>query len=747
MDDLAFRVGIDAGTTLTGLWACASDGRCTVIKVPSGEDVAATVTDALRQVADAFGIELGELCSRIDRLAHTTTTGLAELASGTGARTAVITTEGFGDTLEIGSMRRQTAGLVGLELGDYLRRSRRPPLVPRRLVAEVPERVTRDGAVVHGLDEDLVRDVLKQLVEDEVESVAICTLWSVADPRHERRLRELVAEALPEAEVSLSSEVAPVVGEDVRMTTTAVNAVLGPVLRRQAEQLEAALAEAGMRTPLLAGTSLGGVLPVAALADRPVVGLQAGPAAAVTAARVVGELLGRRDLIVVDAGGESVDVGLVLDGAPVLRPRHEVGALELAVPSVEVRSIAGGGASVAAVRDGMLEVGPASAGARPGPACFGRGGTEPTLTDADLLLGTLDPEHFAGGRMTLDRQAAQRAVSERVAEPLGLEPMVAAWGIRELYAAQTAERLRLVTAEHRRGARDLTLIVAGGLGPSHGWLICRQLGMDSFLVPPSAAALSACGVAVADRRAAVEHAAYLRIRPGVLPREEDLAGLRAAAEEAGRQAAAALAGAPEPVDMRLERSLAMRYRGQARQLMVPLGDDQLDAATFPMVLDRFELQHAARFGPEAALPGAGFEVLSVLADATGELSGFLPHGEGRPLERLGTRAVVFDEPHRPLATPVFATELPTVGQSVQGPCLVHLPGCTVVVPPGARATADGEGNLHVRLAVTDPPKRGAVPAGEREAGPGRPEAAADPDERPASRLPDRDLGSGGRSTP
>jgi N-methylhydantoinase A len=721
-DDLSFRVGIDAGTTLTGLWAAASDGRSIVIKVPGGEDVAATVTDALRQVAGAFDVELGELCSRIDRLAHTTTAGLAELSAGGAARTAVVTTEGFGDTMEIGSMRRQTAGLVGLELGDYLRRNRRPSLVPRSLVAEVPERVTRDGTVVHGLDEDAVRDVLKRLVEDEVEAVAICTLWAVADPSHELRLRELVAEALPEVGVSLSSEVAPVVGEDVRMVTTAANAALGPVCRRHVERLEAALAEVGVRAPLLAGTALGGVVPAAALAERPVVGLQAGPAAAVTAAQVVGERLGRRDLLVVDAGGESVDVGLVLDGEPVLRPRHQVGAVELAVPSVEVRSIAGGGASVAAVRDGMLEVGPASAGARPGPACFGRGGTEPTVADADLLLGTLDPKHFAGGRMELDRQAAQRAIAGRVAGPLDLDPTAAAWGVRELYAAQTAERLRLVTAEHRRAARDLTLVVAGGLGPAHGWLFCRQLGMDSFLVPPAAAALSACGVAVADRRAAIEHAAYLRIRPGVAPSDQDLAGLRAVAEQAGRRAAGALAGAPEPVEMRLERSLAMRYRGQARQLVVPLGDDQLDAATFPAMLDRFERQHAARFGPEAALPGAGFEVLSVIAEATGELPGLPPPVGGRPLERLDTRAVVFDDPRRPLATPVFATELPAVGQSVQGPCLVHLPGCTVVVPPGARAAADGQGNLHVRLAAADPPKH--------EEPSERPSTARPPDEGP-----------------
>jgi N-methylhydantoinase A len=803
MNDLTFAVGGDVGGTFTAVSVTASDGRVATARVPSGDAPGAALVTAIERTADTFELTPAVLFGAVRRVALAIDLVRPALDQGALARTALVTTAGFGDTLELGRAQRAGAGAAVGEPAGPARQ--RPALVPRSLVVEVPERVTRSGAVLAPLDEDGATQAIKGLAEAEVEAVAVCTLWATANPEHERRLRELVADILPDAAVALSHEVAPVVGEHARMSATAATAALAPAAAAAADRIAAALAEAGVTAPILLATGLGGVGPASMVTARPLDTATARPAAGLVAVAEAAERIAPRDgpkgagdLLVLDAGGSSVHIGLLLDPGPVDRPepgqgahesqapsaeaggsgdespsgdgvdgagpverpeaaeeagpalvplreRHQLAGLELAGPVLDARTVAGGGASVAGVRAGTLEVGLRPTGAEPRPACFtrGRGGPEqePTVTDADLLLGTLDPRRLERAGLRVDRGAAERAMIRRVAAPLGLNATAAAWAVREVFAARVAEAATLVAADHGREPAELTLVVAGGLGPAHGWLLCRALGLDEFVVPAGAAALPAVGAAAAGRRAAVEQSLHLHLAPDVGPEAEDVAAVRAVVSGAAARAAAAVraAGPGEPqhgggtqrlrqairqaiigapgVGLVVERSLRMRYRGQSRQLTVPLAGLTLDDEGLEAVRDRFEQAYADRFGPAAARSGAGIEILGALAVATGPsaaqpattptptgapATGPTPRpGAGGPsyqeFERTGRRPVVFDDPERPVDTAVWAAERPVGGQLLSGPCLIELPGCAVVVPPGAEAATDDAGNLRVRL--------------------------------------------------
>jgi N-methylhydantoinase A len=757
MEGLTLDLGGDVGETFTTVWVAASDGRAASARVPSGDDPGAALVAAIERAADSFELTPPDLFAATGRVAVAIDLARPALEQGTLARTALLTTAGFGDTLELGRAQR---GGAGVAVGEPAARAvRARPLVPRALVVEVPERVTRTGAVLAPLDEDAATQALKALAEADVEAVAVCTLWSTANPDHELRLRELVADILPDAAVVLSHEVAPVVGEHARMTATVAGAAAAQAAGAVAERVVAALSRAGVRAPVLLGTGLGGAAPVASVAARPLDTAMARPAAALAAVAAQGY---EDDLLVLDAGGSSVQAGVLLlpraeageererPAAEVpLRRRYQVAGLELGGPVLDARTLAGGGASVAGVRAGGLEVGLRGPGAGSRPACFRRArgqAPEPTVTDADLLLGTLDPARFERAGLRLDRDAAERAMTRRVAAPLGLDVTAAAWAVRAVFAARVAEAAALVAADHGRDPAELTLVVAGGLGPSHGWLWCRALGLDEFVVPAAAAGLTAMGVAGAGRKVVVEQALHVRVVPDAGPQDDQLDWVRTAVAAAAARATAAvramderraddqpapatkrlrkairqaITGAPGP-GVRLERFLRVRYEGQAREVTVPLAGISLEDDGLEPIRARFEQVHAATFGPGAedlaARPqrspqslAAAVEIVGVLAVASGP--GPEPpkeqEGEGQPqgepgrdlFERTGRRPVVFDDPARPVDTAVWSAERPAPGQTLAGPCLIELPGCCVVVPPGADAVTDETGDLLVSLAA------------------------------------------------
>lgn len=680
-------VGTDVGGTFTDVWLRDASGRTVVRKAPTTADVVTGLLAGLTTAAAAVDVDLERLLPDVVRFGHGTTVGLNALLTGRSALTALLVTAGFGDVLEIGRLRRGVAGLRGAEVGDYYLRGRTQPLVPRHRVVEVPERIGRTGAVLLPLDVPAARRELDRL--HGIEAVAVCLLWSTVNPDHELELAELVAELLPDAFISLSHQVAPAVG--------GVRPGLHHGCRRRLGARGRALpGPAGDRAALAGSTD-----PAAdddqcrrgaprELARRPVRGLLSGPASGVTAGQAVGARLGRGQVLTLDVGGTSFDVGVVVDGQPLMRSEVTFGGADIRVPCIDVASIGAGGGSLAEVRAGVLTVGPRSAGAVPGPVCYGRGGTQPTATDADLVLGVIDPDRFAGG-LRLDGEAAGEALERHVGKPLGLSRLSAARAVREVLDASMADLLHSVTVERGHDPREFTLVAGGGSGPSHAWVLCRELGLDGFLVPAAATAQSAYGAGTSPLRTTVERSCYLRLAPATTPDRAHHEQLAAAVADVRSAALTGLAAGPDP---ELGLRAAVRYRGQAHSLDVPLTADHLDLEP---LLARFEAEYEALFGRGAGYREAGFEVLSVRATATRPTPSLCGGSPGEPLVEVGSRRVVFDDPGKPVKTPVYAGERPEPGTRLVGPCLVELAGCVVVVPPGGTVTADEESALHVKV--------------------------------------------------
>jgi N-methylhydantoinase A len=687
---MRFRVGTDVGGTFTDLWVIADDGRQAAVKSPTTADIIGGVRRVVELAAGHFGLSAPDFCAAIDHFGHGTTAGLNALLTGLSARTALITTAGFGDTLEIGRLKRQLAGLTELEVGDYLNRGLWPPVVPRSLVFEVAERIDRDGKVVLPLADADAEAVVERVHAAGVDAVAVATLWSVANPVHERRLGELLRERLPWAFVSLSHQVAPRVGEYARMSTVAVNAALGPVMSAYLSRLDAFLRECGLTVPVHVMTSEGGVVTGEVVGDEPVAVLMSGPAAGVIACQGLGRRLGYDRVLTVDVGGTSFDVGTVVDGAPLVRAQLTLAGADIERPAIDVATIGAGGGSIARVRDGALTVGPHSAGANPGPACYGKGGTEPTATDADLVLGVLAEDN---GGLRLDPAAARAAIEEHIARPLEMDVTTAAWGIRQVLDSRMADLLRSVTVEKGHDPREFVLFAGGGQGPSHAWALCRELGIAAFVVTPTATVQSAYGTGTSDLKRTAQRPHYLRLASADAVPEaatERLAGdLAAITAQVGD-----LAGAGATV----RQSVAVRYRGQAHHLDVPVDDGLSSTAALDKTLRRFEEQYEALFGAGAAFREAGFELLGLRAIAQRPVGRPIsPHPADQVL-LAGSRRVVFDDPASPVDCPVYTTGFPAPGQSVRGPCLVVFPGQTLVVPEGGTATTDELGNCVVRLA-------------------------------------------------
>lgn len=693
---MEYFIGTDVGGTFTDLWVAASDGRTALFKSPTTEDVLGGVTDAITLAARHYGQTFEEFCSAICRFGHGTTIGLNALLTGRAARTAVLTTRGFADTMVIGRLRRQTSGMNETEYTDSYLRNRFPPLVPRALVYEIDERIDASGNIVMALDERAAIATVQALAVDGVEAVAICLLWSTQNPVHEKALRELVRHHLPTVFVSVSHEVSPAVGEYARMSTTAANASLGPLAGRYLSKLEQTLRSAGMRSPVLMMTCAGGVMPTAALNDKPINALFSGPAAGVMGSLAIGQKIGLDNLLTTDIGGTSFDVGVVVKGKAISRSEIGVAGADLRVPSIDVASIGAGGGSIAFVEFGELKVGPRSAGANPGPACYGRGGERPTATDADLVLGILDPENFLGGRMKLDVAASRKAIETYVAAPLGISVTEAAWGIREVLDSKMADLLRRVTIERGYDPRDFTLFANGGAGPSHAWVFSEELGLPGFVVPAVATTMSAFGTGNSDVGFTTEHPTHCFVRARQVPSESQLAAITVAMVEAKGEQSRLLQLAPSSTGVRTDLSLSLRYRGQSHSLDIVLGSSTFDVSAYQRAVKDFEAQYEVQFGRGAAFSNAGVEIIAVRARGTASLPPPARVSSGTAIEKIGARPVIFRDPTVAVQTDIYSTVFPAEGAGVHGPAIIEFPGQSVVIPPGMVARADAFGNLHVR---------------------------------------------------
>ena len=500
------EIGVDIGGTFTDVVCRAVDGVMRLVKIPTTrQNPSAGVRAALELMRRDWSIP----AAAIARLVHGTTVATNAVLEAKGAKIGLLTTEGFRDVLEIGRQMRHAMYDLMLkpEAAGFL--------APGHLRKEVRERVTATGAVLVPLDEASVERAVLELRDEGVTAIAVSLLFSFLSPAHERRIREIIERIAPDVMVSLSSEVDPAFREYERTCVTAFDAYLKPVVDRYLESMERDLAEAGVRAPLQIMQSRGGIASSRIARRRPVRLFLSGPAAGVIGGLEVGRALGLDDLITIDVGGTSCDIALVSGGQPLIRSEGTIGGYAVRVPMVDVNAIGAGGGSIAWLDDaGSLRVGPESAGSEPGPACYDRGGEDPTVTDASVLLGYIDPGYFAGGSLTLVPERAREAIRRKIADPLNMPIETAALGIHRVVNAQMAEAIRLVSIGRGIDPRGYTLVPLGGAGPLHATALARELGIARIVVPLHPGVLSAAGLL----HAPIEHevsAAFPRALEGL----------------------------------------------------------------------------------------------------------------------------------------------------------------------------------------------------------------------------------------
>ena len=694
----SYRLAVDIGGTFTdGVLVDERDGAVRITKVLSTPaDQAEGFLEALGRLSAESGLAPAELRS----ILHATTVATNAVLERRGARVALIATRGFRDMLEIGRQIRH-------ELYD-LQTEKPAPLVPRRLCFEVAERLDHRGEVLEPLDEGSAAAAVDAAREAGAEAITICLLHAYVNPAHERRVAAIARERFPGAVISLSSAVAPEIREYWRASTAVINAYVAPVVRRYLGGLERRLAAGGYGAPVLIMQSSGGVAGAEAARERPVAMLESGPAAGVAAAAFFAGLAGFADALSFDMGGTTAKAGLVLGGRPSVLPEFEAGSrlgtgaglvrgsgYPVLTPVVDLVEISAGGGSVAWVDPGgLLRVGPRSAGADPGPACYGRGGAEPTVTDANLVLGRLSPDNFLGGRLRLDAGAAREAVA-RVAAPLGLDLERAAAGVVAIADAAMMQAMRLVTVQRGHDPRDLALVAFGGAGPLHAATLAAELGVPAVVVPPGPGVASALGLLVTDLRF---DASLSRLRPLAELRPHELEGDLAALE---REVAGALEreGVP-PADRAVERVAELRYVGQSWRLPVPLPAGPLRDADLPQLRAAFDEAHARRYS--YAVPEEPAELVALRVTAIGRLARPRlrepePGGPDPAAALTGRRPVVFAA-GGPLDCPVYDRYALRRGNRVAGPALVEEMDSTTAIPPGHTAEVAAAGVLIIRPA-------------------------------------------------
>jgi N-methylhydantoinase A len=666
-------LGVDVGGTFTDLVLFdPASGTLRVGKTPS------TPRDQSEGILAGIA-QLGVEAKELHRIVHGTTVATNTALERDGAQIAVLITTGHKDVLVVGRGNRTAMYNI-----------KAPPprlLVPRSRCIEVTERLRADGSVVTPLDEEQVNDIAEHLGAEGVEAIAICFLHAYANPEHERRCAARIRQRLPATTLTTSSEVLPEFREYERFSTTALNAYVAPRMKRYLSLLRERLAVAGCPAPLSIMTSNGGSLPAERVQALPVLSMLSGPAAGVIAASHVGASSGHPDVITCDMGGTSADVCLVRGGEYAMTTEGRVGGLPLKLRQIDINSIGVGGGSIAASRGGFLSVGPRSAGALPGPACYGRGGTEPTITDANVVLGRLGTERPLGGKIALDATAAGLAVGNLAAE-LSLDIIAMAEGILRLAAVSLAGAIKEVSVMRGIDPRDFALLAFGGAGPLHAAAIADELGMQTVVIPPMPGNFSALGLLLADVRRD-----FVRTRVSATT-ELRVSDIRNKLKELVRQGEAELTDFPAE-RRRYAASLDMRYVGQSFELSVPI---PLEIDSISAVERGFNDVYAARYG---AATGRPIEVVSYRIAAYGlsekpALREIDAATRTLADARTGTRQTIFNGVEHELA--MFDRERLPAAQVFQGPAFIEEPGSTTVVPASWAVSLDRLGCLVMRRA-------------------------------------------------
>ena len=686
-DRSGLRLAADIGGTFTDIAAFDPvSGRLVFAKTLSTSD---SLIDGIEEGAKKSGAAFAD----VDLFLHGSTIAINTILERTGARTALLITRGFRDIYEIGRVNRPDSYNL------FFRKHE--PLVERALRFEAAERMYAEGAVREPLDEKQVIAVCADLRAKGVEAVAILFLHCYANPDHELRAREIVERELPDAFVSTSHELTREYREFERCSTVVANAYVGPRVRGYLGGIDRRIRAGGFEGSFLVVQSTGGLYASEQAERQCIRMLESGPAAGVVGTRALCETIGMKNAIAFDMGGTTAKAGVVQDGVALTTGNALVGGYETGLPvqiaMMDIFEVGTGGGSVAHVEtEGGFRVGPRSAGARPGPACYGFGGLEPTVTDANLLLGRLDSERFLGGEMTLDASAAEDAVRSRIADPFGMDTIAAARGILRVAVTAMSHAVRAVTTERGLHAGDFAMVAYGGAGPLHACDIAREMGMRRVVIPPSPGHFSAFGMLFSDLRYDFVRSCFIRLAEADFA---DIDAIYAELEAEGRREIGRVSVAPERIA--ISRAADMRYVGQEHAVTVnlPPGKQERDA-----VKSRFDAEHELRYGTCA--PQEQAEIVSLRLAATGILGKpairtIAPGGGSPPPEaRTGVREVVFDR--GPVEASTWTRPKLLAGNRIEGPALIEEHASTTVLETGDSLEVDGFGNLSVTVGGRQP---------------------------------------------
>jgi N-methylhydantoinase A len=698
---MSYLVGIDIGGTFTDCAIVDRGGKLLTTKVPSTPaDFARGMLDAMGAGAQALGVSLGDFCRDIDFLSHGTTVGTNTIIQKRGAKVGLITTRGHEDAIHIMRGSRGYGGRDIRKVVHFPETSKPAPIVPKRLIRGISERVDCFGEIVVPLNQAEAEKAIKELVAEGVEAIAICFLWSFRNAKNELRVKEMVQQIAPRVFVTTSIDIAPKWGEYERVTATALNAYLGPVMSGYLSKLDSSLKSLGYRHGLQITQCGGGTVPVERAGDAPLLTLDSGPVSGVTASMFLGAAMGEKNVITTDMGGTSFDVAIIHEGKPAYSFISNTHQYEYFLPKIDLQAIGAGGGSLvrAHPETRTLTVGPDSAGAFPGPVCYGRGGGTPTVTDAELVLGYLDPDNFAGGRMKLNKKLAEKAIGD-LGRVLGMTPMECAAGICRIVELQMADVIRKVTVEKGFDPREFVLFAFGGAGPAHAGVFARELGVRKIIVPQRKAASTWCafGAAAADVLHIFEHSEILPLPAPASRLNENIDGLERSAQ--AMMAAEGIAAGRQ----RFEFSLDVRHRGQINEVEVTLPYRRLPADYAAGLRKLFVQRYEQLYGRGSALAGATLEIVVARLRARAltprprltksrTVSRVIPKKANR-----AKRDIYWPDLKKRRPTPVFDGERLVAGNRIKGPAIVETADTTVVVHPGRMLRLDALGNFEITL--------------------------------------------------
>lgn len=696
-----YVIGIDTGGTFTDGFVTGEEGVIAAAKSPSTPpDFSLGFLEVIDELAKELGVQTSDLLSKTQYIIHGTTSTLNAVVTGDVAKVGFLTTRGHADSISMMNLEGRYAGLDPEQIQNVSRTNKPDPLVARSLVEEIDERIDYKGVVIVQLDENGTRDAVARLIKQNVEAIAVSLLWSFRNPIHEIRIREIVNEMAPGMYVAVSHEISPRIREYTRSSTTIINTQIGPKLAAYLSPLETELRNRGLAGSLLVMQGSGGCIQAVQAPKYAVSTLGSVLTGGVVGCVHLAKALGHKNIISTDMGGTTFLVGLIQDGKPITTTTTILNQHQINTPMVDVHTIGSGGGAIAWIDGGgNLRVGPRSAGASPGPVCYGDGGTEPTVTDADLILGIINPDNFLGGRKKLSKKLAEDAIRVKIAEPLGLTVEEGAAAIYTIQNSQTADLVRKVVVNSGHDPRDFVLYSFGGAGPVHAASFSADIGSREVLIPlgTTAAVFSAYGLASSDIVLTAEASdpsnwpvdpATINECYGKLETE-----LHNRLQEQGLEFEAII----------YAREAEIRYTMQMAEVTTPVPSGVLDADAINAVGNHFESLYERLYGKGSGFADAGLQVITYRVRAVGMLPiqtklPDLASATGAP-PISGTRRVFLDVRQGWQNTNIYDYQALKVGAQIDGPAVVETPTTTIAVPAGSRGTVDRLGNLVLRLAA------------------------------------------------